>query len=169
MRVRHYKSSDADPLARLFYDSIHKIASHHYSAEQLHAWMPSLPDDGRLDAWSRDGRLFLVAVDEDDAPRAFGDLEQDGHIDHLFCRPDVAGKGVTAVLYRALEEAALSFGLPRLYVEASEPAQRFFLRQGLSLVCRRDFVINGVGIHNFSMEKHLGDDVQGEPNAPDRS
>jgi GNAT superfamily N-acetyltransferase len=98
----------------------------------------------------------LVAVDDDDAPLAYGDVEGDGHIDHLFCRPDVAGTGVTAALYAAIEAAARARGIGLIYVDASEPARRFFVKQGFALVRRHDFEISGVAIHNFEMEKRLG-------------
>lgn len=102
-----------------------------------------------------DGRLLLVAVDEDDAPLAYGDLEADGHIDHLYCLPDAAGTGVAAALYGEIEAAARARGIARLYTEASEPARRFFLKRGFAVVERNDFEIAGVAIHNFRMEKRL--------------
>jgi putative acetyltransferase len=77
-------------------------------------------------------------------------------IDHLFCRPDVAGTGVTAALYAALEAAARARGIGLVYVEASEPARRFFAKQGFHLIGRHDFEISGVAIHNFEMEKRIG-------------
>ena len=143
-------------MAAIFHAAVHEIAGQHYSEAQVNAWALALPDPARFVARGADGRLLLVAVDESDVALAYGDLESDGHIDHLFCRPDAAGSGVAAVLYAELEAAALTRGLGRLYVEASEPARRFFLKQGFALVGRRDFELAGVAIHNFAMEKRLG-------------
>lgn len=98
---------------------------------------------------------MLVAVDADAAPLAYGDLEGDGHIDHLYCRPDAAGTGVAAALYAALEASARARGMARLCTEASEPARRFFAKQGFDLVARNDFELGGVAMHNFRMEKIL--------------
>lgn len=98
---------------------------------------------------------MLVATDVFDEPLAFGDLEADGHIDHLFCRPDQAGTGVSSLLYNEIEKIWRSQGLARLFVEASEPAKRFFLRQGFRVDQRRDFEVRGVAIHNYGMEKIL--------------
>jgi putative acetyltransferase len=134
---------------------VHQIGRVHYSHEQLDAWAPEMPDPARLRAQARDGRLTLVAVDPDDVPLAYGDLEPDGHIDHLYCRPDVAGTGVTAALYAEIEAAARARGMKRLYTEASEPARRFFLKHGFIVVARNDFALAGVAIHNFRMEKML--------------
>lgn len=154
-RIRPFRADDAPALAVIFHAAVHEIARNHYSEDQVRAWSPEVPDTGRIAAWVDDGRLLLVAVDADDVPLAFGDLEADGHIDRLFCRPDRAGTGITALLYRALEEAAVGQSIGLLYVEASEPARRFFLRMGFTVAHRRDFEIGGVPIHNFRMEKRL--------------
>lgn len=155
MKIRPYKSEDAPALTALFHAAVHEIARLYYSRAQVNAWAPEVPDPARFRARAADGRTVLVAVDEGDAPLAYGELEGDGHIDHLFCRPDAAGTGVTAALYAALEAAARGRGIGLLYVEASEPARRFFVRQGFELIGRRDFEMAGVAIHNFEMEKRL--------------
>ncbi|MCY0991034.1 GNAT family N-acetyltransferase [Nannocystis sp. ILAH1] len=156
MRIRSFEPRDAGALAQLFHAAVHQIARMYYSRAQVLAWAPAVPDEARFRARAADGRTLLVAVDEADAPLAYGDVERNGHIDHLFCRPDVAGTGVTAALYTALEAAAVEQGIDLLFVEASEPARRFFAKQGFSLIERRDFEIGGVPIHNYRMEKKLG-------------
>jgi len=155
VRVRPFKKGDEASLASLFHAAIHQIAAHHYSAEQVRAWAPRVPDPSRFLARGTDGRILLLAVDEHDDPLAYGDVEADGHIDHLFCRPDAAGTGVTARLYEELERAAREHGIELLFTEASEPARRFFSRQGFDVIERREFEISGVPIHNFRMEKRL--------------
>ena len=139
VRVRPYRPDDAPALAALFHAAVHGIAGNHYSQAQVNAWSPAVPDPERFRRRGADGRLLLVAVDSADAPLAYGDVEADGHIDHLFCRPDAAGRGVTAALYAALEQGARERGIARLYTEASEPARRFFLKQGFAERTRRDF------------------------------
>jgi putative acetyltransferase len=54
-----------------------------------------------------------------------------------------------------LERAAREHGIELLFTEASEPARRFFSRQGFDVIERREFEISGVPIHNFRMEKRL--------------
>ena len=155
MRVRPFRIGDEAKLAALFHAAIHQIAAQHYSPEQVRAWAPQVPDLSRFLARGTDGRTLLVAVDDHDEPLAYGDVEADGHIDHLFCRPDMAGKGITAILYEALEKAATNAGITKLFTEASEPARSFFAKQGFEVIERRDFEINGVPIHNYRMEKRL--------------
>lgn len=156
MRIRAFRPDDAPHLAALFFAAIHEVAARHYSPEQVRAWAPQIPDQQRFLARGSDGRTLLVAVDEEDGlPLAYGDVEQDGHIDHLFCRPDVAGTGVTARLYQALEADARRRGIARLYTEASEPARRFFEKRGFVLIEWNDFELAGVPIHNYRMAKQL--------------
>ncbi len=155
LRVRPYRDGDAPRLAALFHAAIHGIARNHYSQAQVDAWCPRVPDASRFAARGEDGRALLVAVDENDAPLAYGDVEADGHIDHLFCHPGAAGTGVTAALYAALERVAREQGIARLYTEASEPARRFFLKCGFTETGRNDFDLAGVAIHNYRMEKAL--------------
>jgi putative acetyltransferase len=155
MRIRSFRPGDAAELARIFYDAVHRVAGCHYSVEQVRAWAPEVPDPERFLERGADGRLLLVAADEGDRPLAYGDLEADGHIDHLYCRPDVAGTGIASALYDRLEAAAGGRGIGRLFVEASEPARRFFLRKDFVVLRRRKFKLGGVAIHNFAMEKRL--------------
>jgi putative acetyltransferase len=156
MRIRPFRDDDAPALAQLFHAAVHGIGALHYTQAQVAAWSPSAADPARFAARGRDGRTLLVAVDGDDRPIAYGDVEADGHVDHLYCAPAHAGTGVTAALYGAIEAAARGRGVVRLHVEASEPARRFFLKHGFRELHRRDFEIGGVAIHNYAMEKRLG-------------
>lgn len=105
MLIRQFEPSDADALAALFHASVHKAGIRDYSAEQVAAWSPSKPDPDRY-LKQAEGRTFLVAVDDDNRPIGYGDLEPNGHIDHLYCRPDVVGAGVGSAIYAAIEAAA---------------------------------------------------------------
>lgn len=154
--IRAFRPDDAAVLAEVFHEAVHSIGRKDYSQAQVEAWSPKpVPALQFLDRVS-DGRSVFVAVGEDDFPCAFIELEEDGHIDCFYCHPDRAGTGVARALYRHLEEAALAAGLTHLYVEASEAARRFFLREGFRVVRRRDFERNTVPIHNYLMDKHLG-------------
>jgi putative acetyltransferase len=155
MRIRRYETGDAGPLAALFRRAVEQIGSKDYTKEQVQAWAARVPSPAQIEARAADGRVTLIAVDDEDVPLAFGDLEQDGHIAYLYCAPEAAGTGVTAALCDALEQLARERGMDRLYAEASEAARRFFLKRGFAVVSRRDFEISGVAIHNYAVEKWL--------------
>lgn len=154
MLIRSFKPSDADVLASLFHMSVRHAAILDYSPEQVAAWSPSKPDAA---AYLRpaEGRTFLVAVGDDGAIIGYGDLEHDGHIDHLYCRPDKIGTGVGSAIYAALEVSAKDAGMTSLFVEASEAARRLFERRGFQVDGRNDLTVGGVAIHNYRMSKSI--------------
>jgi putative acetyltransferase len=155
MQIRSFRPEDAPALAEIYHAAVHRIGALHYSPEQVKAWSPAVPDPEGFLKRGADGRILLVAADGRDRPLAYGDLEPNGHIDHLYCRPDVAGTGVVSALYDRLEAAARERGIGRLFVEASEPARRFFLRKSFIVRRRREFTVAGVAMHNFAMEKRV--------------
>jgi putative acetyltransferase len=155
VRIRFYDSKDAAFLSTVFFDAVRKAGLRDYSQAQVAAWAPAKPDPASVEARARDGRLTLVAVNEVDEPIAYGDLEANGHIDHLFCRPENIGTGVASTLYDRLEQEACEQGITRLFVEASEAARRLFLRKGFVEIKRREFILRGVPGHNYAMEKLL--------------
>ena len=153
--IRYYKSSDAPDLANIFYRSVRDIDAAYYSSEQREAWASIEPTAEKMHERFTDGRSVLIAVNNENRPLAFIDLESDGHIDLLFCAPEASRQGVSSSLYKELEELAVLRHMPRLYVEASEVALSFFQKQGFNVIARRDFTIKSVAIHNYAMEKQL--------------
>jgi len=85
------------------------------------------------------------------------ELDQHCHIDCLYTHPRYQCRGVAQTLYNYVESLALSRHLPRLYVEASLPAQRFFERQGFCLQGRNLVHRHDQVLVNVSMEKYLDD------------
>ena len=154
MFIRHFEPSDAEALAVLFHTSVQQLGSRHYTSEQLKAWSASKPDPQNYLRRASD-RSLLVAIDSMDTVAGYGDLEPDGHIDHIYCRPDLAGTGVGSAVYRAIEVAGRRAGIEVLFVEASEGSRRLFARHGFVTEGRNDFCINGVAIHNYRMSKRL--------------
>jgi putative acetyltransferase len=151
--IRAYQAGDASAMARLHYDAVHTLGPRGYAPEQLAAWAPAPLDPAVVHARAVDGRVTLVAVNNEGEVVAYADMEADGHIDQLYCRPDVAGSGVASRLLDALIDRALAAGMRRLYVEASELARPLFERKGFALLYRREFDLRGVAIHNYAMER----------------
>lgn len=163
--IRAYEPKDAAGLAAVMWRSVRVAARADYSAEQTEAWLPAPPLPEAMHQRASDGRAVFVA---DGASGIVGyiDLEADGHIDHLYCMPEVIGIGVAVALYEALERHARSQGLERLYVEASESAHRFFKKRGFTVDARHDWELRGVPIHNYAMSFALcGPRRSSSPNA----
>jgi putative acetyltransferase len=155
MKLRPAVPNDAEAIAAVYERAVRGIGAKDYSAEQVRAWIGVGAHADRFRARLSDGRRGWVAVDDQDRPQAFIDLEDDGHIDFLYAAPEAAGTGVAGRLLDELEAAARASGMTRLYVEASEAARRFFLKRGYAVSARRDFDIEGVAIHNYAMERTL--------------
>lgn len=153
--IRPYQPADAPQLVRVFFESVRQLGERRYSPEQVKAWAPAPADPAAVHARACDGRITLVALGSNGTVVAYGDLEVDGHIDHLYCSPEAAGRGVAAAIVDALLSQALATGLTRLYVEASEIARGLFERKGFVVLHRRDFLVRGVPIHNYAMERSV--------------
>jgi putative acetyltransferase len=151
MRIRPYHPDDAAALSALYFQSVHGLGALRYTPAQVAAWAPAPPDPAVTDKRARDGRLTLVAEDNQGAVAGFGDIEADGHIDRLYRRPGADAAGVGAALLEALMDHGVGQGAERLTVEASEMARGLFERHGFRVVERRDFERNGVVIHHYAM------------------
>lgn len=154
MLIRPFEADDAEGSAALFHASVHQIGIRDYSAEQVSAWSPAVPDPRDYIRCSLDGRVFLVAVDDDGKPVGYGDLEADDHIDHLYCLPDVVGTGIGSALYDSLEGVASHRGI-QVLCRGKRSSAAFVRAQGFAVEQRNDFTINGVAIHNYRMVKPL--------------
>lgn len=152
-RIRAYQDGDAPDMAGLFYASVRQLGARRYTADQVAAWAPRPPDPAALHARATDGRMTLVAIDPAGAVVAWGDLEPDGHLDNLYCRPDAAGTGVASVLLNELLSRASARGITRVHTSASELARGLFERAGFIVLERRDFELRGVPIHHYVMER----------------
>ena len=153
--IRPYRPADADLLSELMYRSVHEGAAAFYRHEQRAAWLPRPLGAAEMARRAGDGRVVLVAETADATIVGYADLEPDGHLDHLYCSPDVLGRGVGSRLYDALERRARAAGLRRLRVEASEGARPLFERKGFTLEEQRVQRLNGVLIQNYAMSKDL--------------
>ena len=155
MQIREYREDDCTDVTAIFVNAVTVTGLRGYSPEQVSVWAASGASDDATRERCGDGRLVLVAVDENDRAIAFTDLEDDGHIDMLFCLPEWTGRGIASALYERLEHIARERGMSRLYVEASEIARPVFAKKGFVLLHRNDFEIDGVAVHHYTMEKLL--------------
>lgn len=155
MRLRRYAPGDAPALCVVLSRSVLGLGPRDYTPEQVGAWAARAPSPDAMAARLGDGRVVIVALGEEDQRVGFCDLEPDGHIDLLYCVPEVAGTRVAAALLERIEMEARAQGIARLYTEASEAARRLLLRHGFTELARRDFTLDSVPIHNFAMEKRL--------------
>lgn len=101
MTIRSYDPGDSAGLARLFYDTVHRVNAADYSPEQLDA---RASGDVDLDEWNRS---FLaphtVAAEQDGVLIGFGDMDETGYLDHLYVHGDCQRQGVATTICDARE------------------------------------------------------------------
>ena len=156
--TRRYRPGDAPAIAALTLAAIRQTALAAYTPEQVAAWSARYTPE-RLVSGAAKGDIIRVAVDTGDAPIAYVVLEQDGHLDMLYCHPDHNGSGLAKGLLAEADLAARALGLTRIFTEASELAKPVFAGADYRLLHRRDFTIafdgREVAIHNYAMEKRF--------------
>jgi putative acetyltransferase len=75
---RLYQAADGEALHAIFVTAVREIGRHHYNDQQILAWAASAPDPSDYTERAQDGRVLLVATDDQDVPIAYIDLEADG-------------------------------------------------------------------------------------------
>ncbi|OSQ48862.1 GNAT family N-acetyltransferase [Thalassospira alkalitolerans] len=153
--IRPFRSDDIAAMRDIYARAVTEIGSRIYNPDQVRVWTALIPGTDRFATMMNDGRICLIATDENDCPLAFCDLEPDGHIHFLYAIPEISGTGAVAELYDAIENTAQERNIAKLYSEASELAKRFLVKQGFKVVERRDFEVAGIAIHNYAVEKRL--------------
>lgn len=91
--IRPYNSSDAQDLAKIYYNTIHEVNVKDYSEIQLDAWAPKRSIE--VEGWSKKFAKTkpLVAV-VDETLVGFAEFEPNGHIDCFYCHHEWIGFGV---------------------------------------------------------------------------
>lgn len=146
--IRDYGPADAAETARLFYDTVHAVDAADYTAEQLAAWAPEVPDTAGWNA-SFSARCALVAV-LDGRIVGFGDMTDDGYLDRLYVHRDFLRRGVATALCDRLEAHAKGCAIT---VRASVTALPFFRGRGYATVARQQVERRGVLLTNYLMRK----------------
>lgn len=152
--VRPYQDADASFLAKIYFNTIHKINCNDYTQDQLEAWAPisSLDPSKWIVKWSNVPPIVAVLSDR---IVGFAELEANGHIDCFYCHHDYQRKGVGTALMQAIEEHARANNMARLFAEVSITARPFFVARGFKVVTEQSVVVRGVALINFVMEKRI--------------
>ena len=153
MKIRRFTNGDEIALFRVFLSSVHTIASHYYTHEQLEAWAPPDIDPEQWANHMKDLRPFVVEVDGEIA--GYADVQPNGYIDHFFVSGTYPRQGVGTLLMNCINEEARQLGIGELTSNVSKAAEEFFLRHGFHVVERGFPVRRGVTLQNALMRKYL--------------
>jgi putative acetyltransferase len=157
MKIRCYQPQEASALARVFTESIHSTAIKDYAPHQIAAWA-AVPTDTA--DWSRRLNSLIVFVAEQDSEVAgFITFEPDGHLDHLYVNSHFQRQGVASALYRRVEQEARTYGVRRIFTEASITARPFFESLGFQVIAPQSVLCREVSFVNYKMERFLPENI----------
>jgi len=150
--LRPFLPGDLPRLVDIYQASVMELAEEDYSEAQREAWA-ALADDENFGKRLAEGLTLLATLGG--SPVGFACLKSNEHVDFLYVHPAVAGQGVAAMLYDAVEKLAQARGATRLTVDASDTARPFFERRGFTSQRRNTIPLGDEWVANTTMEKHL--------------
>ncbi|HEY9738221.1 MAG TPA: GNAT family N-acetyltransferase [Trichocoleus sp.] len=149
--VRPMQAGDEAEMRSLFYQTVHQVNSRDYTPKQIEIWAASANDEARWQRLPRNSQVLVA--NQGGKVVGFTNLEADGHIDMFFVHHAHQGQGVGKSLMQALESAAHSQQIVRLYSEVSITAKPFFLKHGFWVVTEEQVERQGVWFTRYAMEK----------------
>jgi putative acetyltransferase len=154
MRIRRVKRADIPQIARLYYETVHRVNARDYSPGQIQAWAPRVYPDA---FWQRRFRRYRVLVAEDSgAIVGFVELAPKGEIDCFYVHHAHQQRGIGAALMARAEREARSRGNSRLLADVSITGEPFFRRMGFRVVRRQIKIYRNRAFRQAVMEKRLG-------------
>ena len=151
--LRPFLTEDAPVLAAIFRASIEELTEDDYNPSQQEAWAAAADDEDSFAA--RLAKQLTLIATFDGSPVGFASLADNKTVDMLYVHPAVAGQGVGAALYDAIEKLAAARGATQLTVEASDTAREFFLKRGFEAYRRNTVPLGNEWIANTTMKKTL--------------
>lgn len=148
MFLRKYQSSDCEEIAKLFYDTVHRINARDYSKEELDAWATGKVS---LSTWDQSFRnTHTLVVIENEQIIGFANMGKTGYLDMLYVHKDHQNEGVATLLCNALESSSKA---NHFSVHASITAKPFFEHRGYCVTKKQQVLRHGIYLTNFVMEK----------------
>ena len=148
--IRPFRAADGSALLALFRETVRRVNSRDYDAEQVRAWAS---DEIDASSWTaRFAGRFAVVAERDGVPIGFTELEDDGRLDRFFVAADWQRCGVGRALMEAISDEARRRGIARLHADVSITARPFFAAQGFVELAQQTVVSRGVAFVNYRME-----------------
>lgn len=150
MILREYEPSDCWKMAELFYTTVHSVNAKDYSADELNAWAPGMPD---LEVWNTSflKHITYVAMEKDELI-GFGDMDETGYLDRLYVHKDHLRQGIATTICDVLEQTVHG---QCVITHASITAVPFFTQRGYRIVRKQEVIRNGVSLTNYVMQKEM--------------
>ena len=153
MRLRRYRKSDIPHIARLYYDTVHKVNCKDYSPSQIQAWAPRVYPTRFWAA--RFCRYTVYVVEDQKQIIGFAEFEKTGHIDCFYVHDAWQGKGVGSLMLTTIEQHARHLRLRRLFADVSLTAMPFFKHHGFVIKRHRKKFYRSQRFSQYVMVKRL--------------
>ncbi len=153
MEIRRYKENEITDLWNLYFSTIHNVNMVDYTKEQINAWAPKDLDESIWQQKIINVNPYVAIIESKIV--GYGDVQNDGLIDHFFCHHKFQRKGIGSKLYSWLERNAIERNLSRVYSEVSITARPFFLSKGFKVIEEQTLSLRGQNLINYKMSKRL--------------
>jgi putative acetyltransferase len=153
MHLRRYRKSDISQIARLYYDTIHKVNCKDYSPLQIQAWAPKVYPTRFWAA--RFCRYTVYVVEDQKQIIGFAEFEKTGHIDCFYVHYAWQGKGVGSLMLAVIGQQARRLRLRRLFADVSLTAMPFFKHHGFVIKRHQKKIYRGQRFSQYVMVKPL--------------
>jgi putative acetyltransferase len=152
--IRDYQPGDVQALANIYYNTIHRINTQHYTKEQVDVWAPpsSLETERWAEKFSRTKPLIATVENE---IVGFTEFKAHGHIDCFYCHHEWIGKGVGSALTEEILRRAKDKHINLIFAEVSITAKPSFEKWGFRVIAQQTIVRKGVELTNFKMERMI--------------
>lgn len=136
----------------MFYETVHSINALDYSKEQLAVWASG---DVDLQSWNESFLKNVTVVVEGSSGTilGFGDMDQNGYLDHLYVHKCFQKQGIATSIVKFLEHQAMERGVNSFTTHASITARPFFKEQGYEVKSKNTLIRQGIVLINYVMEK----------------
>lgn len=149
MEIVEYERKYVEALSKLFYNTVHVINAQDYSEDQIEAWAPINQDLHLLN--ERLSETYCLVLIKDNIIVAYGNITNDGLIDHLYVHHLYQGQGHGKILLESLENHLANSNCYNTY--ASITSVSFFKNNGYKIVKENKVNIRGIELVNFYMRK----------------
>jgi GNAT superfamily N-acetyltransferase len=125
--VREARSQDAAGAIEVVRRSIEElcVADHRNDPETLGKWLANKTAQS-FQSWLANPENFCVVAERQGRLSGVGLLHREGELMLVYLSPDTQRRGVGTLLYRALEQQALQWGLRRLHLDSTFMARSFY-------------------------------------------
>ncbi|NLY62917.1 MAG: GNAT family N-acetyltransferase [Erysipelothrix sp.] len=150
MKIRKYQATDIDQVFKLFFNTVHNINSKDYDSDQINVWAPANYDYQKLNNKLVSSNSLMI--EDNNLIVAFGDIQNNGYIDHFYVSHLKQGQGIGKLLLAALEKL-VSKDITEYSSHVSISAYPFFLANGYQLVLENTVTIDNFELINYYMKK----------------